>query len=244
MLGKNLTDQLKADLTYRLERIRISNIDDTSSQDLKNENGSNNVSSIVLDMTYDSRDNVFNPGRGWMATGSIENAGGIILGDKNFIKGTAGLSVYCTFFEKFTLEVKGRMGLESAYGDSDTVPIYERFFAGGINTIRGYKERRVGPRDPGSNEPIGGDSILLGNAELTFPLYENMLKGVIFYDIGNVWKRSNDFINGGNFKAGTGLGVRVKTPLGPVRVDWGYPLNTNYDDERTGEFYFSMSRGF
>ena len=243
-LGKNLTDELRADLTYRLERIRISNIDDNSSQDLKDEGGSNNVSSILLDMTYDSRDNVFNPGKGWMVTGSIENAGGIILGDKNYIKGTAGASFYHTFFEKFALEVKGRMGLESAYGDSDSVPIYERFFAGGINTIRGYKERRVGPRDPGSNEPIGGDSILLGNAELTFPLYENMLKGAVFYDIGNVWKRSGDFMGGGNFKAGAGVGVRVKTPLGPVRVDWGYPLNSNYDDERTGEFYFSMSRGF
>jgi outer membrane protein insertion porin family len=243
-LGKNLTDELRADLVYRLERIKISNIDDNSSQDLKDESGSNNVSSLLLDMTYDSRDNVFNPGRGWIVNGSIENAGGIILGDKNYIKGTAGVSFYYTFFERFVLELKGRAGMESAYGKSDSVPIYERFFAGGINTIRGYKERRVGPRDPGSNEPIGGDSIFLANAELTFPLYENMLKGAVFYDIGNVWQRSGDFIRGGNFKAGTGVGVRVKTPLGPVRVDWGYPLNSNYDDERTGEFYFSMSRGF
>lgn len=243
-LGKEITDNLRAGAVYRLELVRISDIIDTASQDLKDEGGSNWISSIMGDLTYDTRDNVFNPGKGWIANGTIENAGGILSGDKTYVKGTTGASYYHTFFEKFVLEVKGRMGLSKAYSSSNEVPIYERFFAGGANTIRGYKERNVGPRDPGSNVPIGGEAILLGNAEVTFPLYENVLKGAMFYDIGNVWRRSGDFINGGNFRAGAGLGVRVKTPLGPVKVDWGYPLNTNYEDDRTGEFYFSMSRGF
>ncbi len=71
-----------------------------------------------------------------------------------------------------------------------------------------------------------------------------MVKAAVFYDAGNVWRRTGDFIAGGNYKSGAGIGLRVKTPVGPVRVDYGYPLVRNFDDERTGEFYFSMSRGF
>ena len=130
------------------------------------------------------------------------------------------------------------------YGDSSYVPIYEKFYAGGQNTIRGYKERRVGPRDSGSNEPSGGEAIMVANAEVTFPVYEKVIKGAIFYDIGNVWEHTGDFMKVADFKAGAGIGVRVKTPVGPVRVDWGYPLSANYDKNDAGEFYFSMSRGF
>ncbi len=243
-LGKEFTDYFKGGLTYRLEQVQIENFIDNASRDLRDEEGTNWISSLLLELTYDTRDNVFNPTKGYILSGSIEDAGGIFFGDKDFIRGTAAATYYHTFFEKFVLEVRGRGGLANAYGDSNEVPIYERFYAGGANTIRGYKERRVGPRDPGSNEPIGGEAILLGNVELTFPIYEKLLKGAIFYDVGNVWRRAEDFIVGGNYKAGAGVGLRVKTPLGPVRVDYGYPLVRNIDEERAGEFYFSMSRGF
>jgi outer membrane protein insertion porin family len=146
--------------------------------------------------------------------------------------------------EKFVVELKGRGGWSNAYGSSDEVPIYERFFAGGANTIRGYKERRVGPRDPGSDDPIGGETLAVANAELTFPIYEKVLKGAAFYDVGNVWRRAEDWLVGGGYKHGIGLGVRVKTPLGPVKLDYGYPLVRQDGDSSTGEFYFSMSHGF
>jgi len=217
---------------------------DTASPDMKAEVGTNVISSMTFDLTYDTRDNVFNPTKGYLLGGSFTDAGGIFFGDKNFLKGTGTIVWYYTFFEKVVLELKGRGGLVGPYGDSDEVPIYERFFAGGANTIRGYKERRVGPRDPGSDEPIGGEAIMLGNAEITFPLYEKVLKGAVFYDIGNVWRKVDDFIGSGDYKMGAGIGVRVKTPIGPVKVDWGYPLVKNHDDDKTGEFYFSMSRGF
>ncbi|MDD5428784.1 MAG: BamA/TamA family outer membrane protein, partial [Candidatus Omnitrophica bacterium] len=138
-----------------------------------------------------------------------------------------------------------RGGIAKAYSNTRDVPVYDRFYAGGANTIRGYKERSVGPRDSGSNDPVGGDAILIGNAELTFPIYEKIIKGAVFYDIGNVWPKIDDFLdNATQFKSGTGVGVRVKTPLGPVRVDYGIPLTKNHEDKREGQFYFSMSRGF
>lgn len=243
-LGKDITEYLRGNLTYRLEQIEIGSVIENASQDFKNEEGTNTISSLMLELTQDTRDNIFVPTRGYILGGSIENAGGIFLGDKNFLKGTATAIYYHTFFEKFVLEAKARAGWSNAFGKSDDVPVYERFYAGGENTIRGYKERRVGPRDPGSNEPIGGEAILLGNIEITFPIYEKVLKGAIFYDVGNVWRRAEDFIAGGNYRAGTGIGVRVKTPVGPIKLDYGYPLVENYGDDRTGEFYFSISRGF
>jgi len=243
-LGKEFTDYIRADLNYRIEEVQISDVIDNASQDFKDEAGKNWISKLTFDLTVDTRDNIFNPMRGYVANGYVENAGGIIMGDKDFVKGGASAAYYHTFFQKIVLEVKGRLGLESAYSDTAKVPIYERFYAGGANTIRGYKERRVGPRDTGSNEPIGGESMLIGNAELTFPIYERVIKGAVFYDVGNVWGKMGDFVRGGEFRSGAGVGLRVKTPVGPVKVDYGYPLNKNYQDERTGEFYFSMSRGF
>lgn len=243
-LGKELTEYLRADAIYRLEYIKIGSVPDYASQDFRDEEGSNVISAGSLQLTQDTRDNIYNPGRGYIVSGTIEDAGGVFMGDKEYVKGTATAAFYATFFEKFVLELKGRAGWSSPYGKSNSVPIYERFFAGGANTIRGYKERKVGPRDSGSDEPIGGESLLIGNVEVTFPIYEKILKGAVFYDIGNVWAKSRDFLKGGDYKSGAGVGIRVNTPVGPFRLDWGYPLAKNHNDDKEGEFYFSISRGF
>ncbi|MCX5678807.1 MAG: outer membrane protein assembly factor BamA [Candidatus Omnitrophica bacterium] len=243
-LGKDFTDEIRGLLTYRLEDVKISNLADDASQDLSKEVGSNLISSLTFDLTYDTRDNIYVPTKGFIANGSIEDAGGIFFGDKEYVKGTATAAYYHSFFEKVVLELKARGGVGGAYGSTDDVPIYERFFAGGANTIRGYKERRIGPRDPGSNQPIGGDSIAVANAEVTFPVYEKIVKGAVFFDVGNVWAKADDFLVGAGYKYGAGIGVRVKTPVGPIKLDYGWPLVSNFDDEKTGEFYFSMSRGF
>ncbi|MFA6078719.1 MAG: outer membrane protein assembly factor BamA [Candidatus Omnitrophota bacterium] len=243
-LGKELTEFLRADLTYKLEEVRIDSVSDTASQDLRNEEGTNWISSPMFVITQDTRDNIYIPTKGYVLSLGIQDAGGIFGGDKDFVSGTGSAALYHTFFSKLVLEVKGRMGIANAYGKSSEVPIYERYFAGGANTIRGYRERAVGPRDPGSNDPIGGEALLIGNAELTFPIYEKLLKGAVFYDVGNVWRHAEDFAVGSNYRQGAGIGVRIKTPIGPVKLDYGYPLVNNYDDKKQGEFYFSMSHGF
>lgn len=245
-IGKEITEHLRADAMYRLEDIKISDVPDNASQDFKDESGSNFVSAGSLQLTQDTRDNIYNPGHGYILNGTIEDAGGVFMGDKNFIKGTATAAVYHTFFEKFVLELKGRAGWASPYSTSNAVPIYERFFAGGANTIRGYKERWVGPVDHGADEPIGGDSLLIGNAEVTFPIYEKILKGAVFYDVGNVWEKSTDFMVAGGYKSGVGIGIRVNTPVGPFKLDYGYPLTSRQTEgaSHNGQFYFSVSRGF
>ncbi|MDD5438805.1 MAG: outer membrane protein assembly factor BamA [Candidatus Omnitrophica bacterium] len=244
-VGKELLEYLRTDLTYTIEEIKIGDLIDNATQDLINEQGTNTVSSLLWSATFDTRDNVYVPKRGVKAEVIVENAGGFLGFDKTYFKNFYILSYYYTFFDKVTLEAKGRTGLANSYGDTNDVPIYARYFAGGADTIRGYRERRVGPRDPGSSEPIGGEGLIVGNLEATFPLFEKVIKGAVFYDVGNVYRRIEDYgkLEGG-FKQGTGVGIRVKTPIGPLKLDAGYPLSDNNDDKKQIEWYFSMSHGF
>jgi outer membrane protein insertion porin family len=242
-LAKEISEYLKADLMYRYDRIEITNIEDATS-DLKNEEGKNTISSLEFGLTFDSRDNVFDPTKGNILSGALEGAGGPFGGDKDFFKFFGRASHYFPLFRGSVLELRGRVGLAEAYGDSDSVPIYERYFAGGAYTIRGYQERKIGPIDPVSKDPLGGESLLVGNAEYTYPIF-NFLKLACFYDIGNVWSKLND-IGSGGLKAGAGFGVRIKTPIGPIMLDYGIPFNKEpgEDTKGSGRFHFSMSHGF
>lgn len=243
-LGKELSEYVKANLTYRHDSIEITNITETASDDLKKEDGKNIVSSMQFGLTYDSRDNVFSPTKGNILSGSLELAGGAFGGDKDFLKLYGLGSHYTPLFRGSVLELRGRAGIADAYSDSDSIPIYERFFVGGAYTVRGYHERRLGPFDPISKDPLGGESMLVGNIEYTYPIFDFM-RMAAFYDIGNSWSKASK-IGSGGLKSGTGLGLRLKTPIGPVMLDYGIPLNKEPgEDERgSGRFHFSMSHGF
>jgi outer membrane protein insertion porin family len=195
-------------------------------------------------LTFDSRDNVFDTTKGNLLVGSLELAGGPLGGDKDFVKFYGRASHYFPLFNNSALELRGRVGLVDPYGNSDKVPIYERFFAGGADTIRGYRERKVGPVDPLSKDPLGGESMVIGNLEYLYPVFK-FLKVAAFYDIGNVGAKVGDVTDGG-FKSGTGLGVRIKTPFGPVKLDYGIPMNkeSGEDTKGSGRFHFSMSHNF
>ena len=241
--GKEFTDYDRADLIYRLEEVRISDVPLDASSALKDEEGKNTTSSIGLTLTRDTRNNKFNPMSGYLISGTALNGGGPIGGDKDFYKLSSGASLYLNHKEKLVLELKGRLGWVEEYDDTTSVPIYERFFAGGANTIRGYKERSIGPRDPNTSDPIGGGSMVLGSAELTYPVFKNV-KIAAFSDMGNVWEQSND-LGSGDYKYSIGTGVRLNTPIGPVKVDFGYPLEEAHPgDKKKGRFHFSMTRGF
>ncbi len=242
-LGKEFTEYDKGLLMYKLEEVKISDIPSNSSQALRDELGKNTTSSLALTLTHDERDNIYNPTKGLMISGTGEIAGGFLSGDRDFAKLYGVASTYFKHFEENVLELKIRGGIADAYGNSNSVPIYERYFAGGANTIRGYRERRVGPRDPGNNDPVGGEVFWIGNLEETFPIYPNLIKGALFFDIGNVYETIQDFGQGGTF-SGFGAGVRVKTPIGPLKLDMGYPLDDVLNEKKQLRFYFSISQGF
>lgn len=242
-LGKEFNEYDRALLMYKLEQVEISDIPEEASQDLRDEEGKNTTSSLALTLTRDMRDNIYNPSSGYLLTGTGEMAGGILAGDKDFTKFTLLGSTYFKNFDVNVLELKGRIGFVDEFGDSVKVPIYERFFLGGANTIRGYRERRIGPRDPGNNEPIGGESYWVANVEETFPIYPNLIKGAVFFDTGNVFDQVDNFGKDG-VVSGMGVGVRVKTPIGPVKVDAGYPLDDVEGEKKKLRFYFNISQAF
>lgn len=243
-LGKELGEYLRTDTMYRIEDVDISSVSDDATSDLKKEVGSNIISSLQTGLTYDSRDNVFNPSKGHILSGTVELAGGPLGGDKDFVKLSTLTSKYFGFIRSSVLELRLRTGFVDAYGNSKEVPIYERFYAGGAYSIRGYHERKIGPIDSASKDPIGGEAMLVGNIEYIYPIID-IVKAALFYDVGNVWAKVDDFASGG-YKSGVGLGVRLKTPIGPLRLDYGWPLNKEPGEPAKGKgrFHFSLSHGF
>jgi outer membrane protein insertion porin family len=242
-LVKSFGEYLRVGTTYRLENVDISDVDWDATQDLKDEEGENLISSLELTATRDATDNVFSPSRGLILSSSFQLAGGPMGGDKDFTKLYGLASQYFPVFGKSVLQIQGRYGLAQPFNDLPEVPIYERFYAGGANTIRGYDERTVGPMDAVTEDPLGGEVMVIFNIEYTVPLVE-FIKGAVFIDSGNVWRHSSDFGEGG-LKTGIGFGVRVKTPIGPLKLDYGFPLDEVIDNEgKEGRFHFSMSHGF
>ena len=253
-LGKEISEYLRGDIMYRLDEVDLSNPSDTGDSDLDEEMGTNLISTISPSLTYDSRDNVFDTRKGNLFTAAFDFAGGPLGGDKNFTKFFARASHYFPMPRGAVLEVRGRIGLAKPYGDTEKIPIYERFFAGGAYTIRGYEERKVGPVSKNDHDPIGGASMVVGNVEYTYPLF-SFLKVAAFYDVGNVWekigdmfsnKNANGIENSGGLKSSVGLGLRIKTPIGPIMLDYGIPFDKEpgESDKKSGQFHFSASHGF
>lgn len=252
-LGKELSEYLRGDIMYRLDEINISNIS-SGDTDLEAESGKNLISTFSPGLTYDSRDNVFDTRKGNLVTASFDFAGGPLGGDKNFTKFFARASHYFPMPKGAVLEIRGRVGLAEPYGSTEKVPIYERFFAGGAYTIRGYEERKVGPVSSTDHDPLGGASMAIGNIEYTYPLF-SFLKVAAFYDVGNVWEKVGDMFsnkdangvsNSGGLKSSVGLGLRIKTPIGPIMLDYGIPFDKEpgESDKKSGQFHFSASHGF
>ncbi len=242
-LGKELNEYLKGGLAYKFETVEISDVDPSATNELKKEIGKNNISSMEYSLTLDKRDNPFFPTKGFYATSALETAGSFLGGDKDYVKLFSQGSFFVPLFRGSVVELKGRVGLAKPIDDTEDIPIYERFFAGGAYTIRGYHERKVGPIDAVTNDPIGGEALFIGNIEYTYPLTE-YLRLAAFFDTGNVWTHYDELFTG-SFKSSFGLGVRVKTPFGPINVDYGYPLADEPGEEgKSGKFHFSVSRGF
>jgi outer membrane protein insertion porin family len=244
--GKSITDNLSIGGVYRLEHINISDLNSGVSAALLEQAGNSLISSVGVSVTNDYRDSKLSPTKGFSITNSADFAGGPLGGDRNFWRvQTSGEYYIPVKIHDVTtvLEFSGRTGIVQAYPDTPDVPIFERYFTGGQDSIRGYDERSVGPLDPNTNDAIGGEALLVGSVEYTVPIIE-IIKGAVFFDTGNVWDKVRNYGTGGT-KSGVGVGLRVKTPIGPIKLDYGIPLNKEPgQDHKSGKFYFSVSRGF
>jgi outer membrane protein insertion porin family len=204
---------------------------------LFNEAGYSLVSKFGFSLAYDTRNSVLLPNKGQRTELSAEVAGGPIS-DKNFYKVELRSGWYFPGFSQgHVLEVIGLAGVADSLDNHD-VPFYERFYLGGVNSLRGFRYRDVSPREPGFDEPIGGDTYWFGSLEYSIPIVERV-RFAAFYDIGNVLADSYDF-SFSDFADNYGVGIRLNLPIGPLRLDYGIPIHHPDDTSGSGKFQFSV----
>jgi outer membrane protein insertion porin family len=236
-LGRKLTDYISASLVGRAERVKIFDISPDASDLVKQEEGTKDTHSLTLVLARDTRNDFYNPTKGSKHTLSLENAGGILGGDNTFYKVSGDTNWYFPLPWNTVFHLRGRAGFVEGYDDKD-VPIYERFYVGGINTIRGFEYGEAGPKDE-TGEVIGGEKMVVFNSEFIFPLSRAIgLRGAIFYDGGAGWDEGFK-----KWRHAVGAGIRWFSPIGPIRIDWGYNLDPQ-DDEKLGVWDFTAGTQF
>jgi len=214
---------------------------------------------VVLDKT----NNRFDPTSGSRTLGSFDFASRFLGGNEEFVKLLAEHNRYYPIprFRDTVYSVTGRLGLAVPFGGKTTLPISERFFAGGARDLRGFGFEEAGPhifvpkRDSNLNRvldsngnpilvlsPLGGNAVLVINNELKFPLF-GPLGGTVFSDTGNVFARVRD-LKLGNLTESVGFGLRIKTPIGPVRLDFGVLVANKPAGVKGSHLHFTIGPTF
>jgi len=211
----------------------------TAPQTLLKEGGYALLSRVGTSLAYDTRNSVLLPNKGQRTELFTELVGGPLGGDKDFYRLELRTAWYFRGFAPgHVLELVGRSGVADAYGNSADVPFYERYYLGGLYSLRGFKYRSISPREPGISEPIGGDTFWFGSAEYSIPIIER-LRFAFFYDIGDVELKSYEY-RFGNFSDNWGLGLRLNLPIGPLRLDYGIPIHHDQFNSGSGRFQFGV----
>jgi outer membrane protein insertion porin family len=204
------------------------------------------LSRVRATIAYDTRGGGLLPTKGQRTELRGEVVGGMLGGDKDFYKLDFQSAWYFRGIGSgHVLEVAGRTGVASSLGSGE-VPFYERYYLGGLNTLRGFRYRSISPRQPGFSEPIGGNTYWFGYAEYSIPIFQqDKERGVgirlaAFYDVGNVESGSYDYSHLNNFDDNWGIGLRLNLPIGPLRLDYGIPITHDQFNGSSGRFQFGV----
>ena len=266
-LGRRFGDVYSASLAFRAEQVTISNAIDRlqkgfsdvnypifdglgnqigtasdTAQQILNQDGSHYISSIKPALVRDTTDSRVFPSAGTRTVFGWEQYG-TMGGEATFSKITLRFDWYYTlgqdlFERKTVLAVRNQAGVD-VFGTS---PFYERFYGGGIGDLRGFKYRGVGPVAGELNDPVGADFSWVSTVELNFPIYENLLRGVVFADVGDY----ESDIQFGTIRSDAGFGVRVTIPFFgqlPLALDFAIPI-TKESTDKTQLVSFSLGIPF
>ncbi len=237
-LWHRFSNSLNATIAYTLERINLDTASISGAEPMEvGEIDLYNKSSVSNLITFDNSDNRFSPREGLNLSLNTKVSGLGFGSDYDFIKVLADLRRYQPFWG-MVIAAKTKFGGIESIGNSQFIPVEDRFFAGGANSIRGWARGRLGPVD-GDDIPTGGRSLLEASLELRYPIY-GAFTGVIFSDIGNVWSNSYLF-RFDELRYSAGFGFRYTTPIGPIRLDLAQPID---DPEKTVQLHISVGQAF
>lgn len=241
-------------LSTRLEEVEISDLDSDAPADAFEAEGFTTVIAASAGVTYSKVlfEHLEGPYDGSSNAISYERAGTFLGGEVDFDKIEVTNQVYYPIYT-FTrgpetlhhvVSLVNRVGFIEPTDSGDSIPIFERFFLGGPNTVRGFRFRGLGPHD--GNDPLGGAGMVYGNLEYSFPLFQKLLRGVFFLDYGNLAPETSD-LSFGRMRYSIGGGLRINFPfLGqplPIGLYLGTPIEKE-DDDRTRVFLFTIGTPF
>jgi outer membrane protein insertion porin family len=228
-------------LSYRLEDIKIYDINSGVSDIILRDKGNHTKSSVTVGYDWDTRDSVYLTRSGHRVDLSAFVAGGDIGGNVNDwgLDFTGGQYFHLPGDTIFLIDAE--LAEVENFDSTNHVPIFDTLYLGGPNSLRGFRFRAMAPYD-NKGQPVGGDSLARITAEYTFPIMDR-IRGASFYDTGFVNPGAFD-MSLGQIASDAGLGLRLDLPIGPVRLDYGIPIQNPHHTSTTGQFNFSMGYQF
>lgn len=209
---------------YEYLDINIKNVDADAAELVRLSRGRSTASAVTPRISRNTINNPLNPTNGSRQSLSVELAG--LGGDEKFYLFEAEQSLFYPFYKSSYGDLVFSWRTTFGYGETfndDIFPLYRRYFPGGINTVRGYKERTLGPRDSAGKE-FGGSKELVNNWEMIFPIFNSAgIRGVVFYDAGQAFD-DDESLDIGKLRQAYGFGIRWASPLGPLRIEFGIPI--------------------
>ncbi|MGH8611400.1 MAG: outer membrane protein assembly factor BamA [Gammaproteobacteria bacterium] len=239
-LEHRFSPALSGFIGYRWEYNKLEEVADATAQALGGIKETGFLSGPTLGVVWNATDDLLNPKKGGIVTLVGEQAGELWGGDFRFFKLSAEGKKYQQVGRDTVLAGRLKIGVADSLGADADFPLFERFYAGGEKSVRGYGRRRLGPLSS-ADDPIGGLSLVEGSIELRRPLWRD-LSGAVFLDFGQVSTRAYD-LPFDELEFSTGFGVSYLTPLGPLRLDLGFPFNPPPGDA-AWQVHFSIGQFF
>ena len=226
---------------YSIENTKLSEISPNASQAILDSADINLTSAIHARLVKDTRNRRIFATEGSRHTLFVKKAGGWLGGDAEYTKVEAATAWYAPLLWETVFH--GRLTAGQAFGDDKKFPVYERFHLGGMDSIRGFGSSEISPLDPITGEKIGGDKMWYTNLAIQFPLIKDAgLHGEVFTDLGNVYAMEDSW-DLSDYKHTAGVGFLWMSPMGPIRIAWGYNLDQK-EGEDTSNWDFTMGGSF
>lgn len=237
-LNYKISPSWHSSLAYYFQNVKqFLEVGETLPSGLEGEELPYNKSGWLLSTVFNDTQPKFSPEKGFNIALGFKLNGYLFGGDFSYTRIWADYRSYHPL-GNFTLALRTMAGIVNSGSNDAFVPVEDRFYSGGSNSVRGWGRSQLGPKRE-SGTPLGGNSIFEGNIEIRHPLFWQ-LSGVAFVDAGNVWHETFHFpLNELAFAAGGGL--RLATPIGPVRVDLGFPL---FATRKTPQLFISVGQAF